>query len=247
MPGQRVRACIENATRSSGEGVRIRCHSCHGVRDCLSSPPDKGSLDTRDAPSRCGLSPRGWCDCGCDPAGDGRELGQLPHGMRGFRSTIMRGPVPARSCGTGVTDAPMRRQSPSRYGTGGRSPCANYVIPAATWVPHACGTAHRVPGDQNSKGRRAEWHGRRKGARGASRTAGTSGDPIGWSVSGQVPHCAGLTGDRGKCLVLRLLYSYMARGTAMKKRVWSCASGPAPAPGEVSCPRSLAANFTGTG
>jgi hypothetical protein len=40
-----------------------------------------------------------------------------------------------------------------------------------------------------------------------------------------------LTGDRGKCLVLRLLYSYMARGTAMKKRVWSYASGSAAAPG----------------
>lgn len=70
-----------------------------------------------------------------------------------------------------------------------------------------------------------------------------SGDP-GWrSVSGQAPHCAGLTGDRGKCLVLRLLYSYMARGTAMKKRVWSYVSGSAPAPGEGSCSRSLAANF----
>ena len=52
-----------------------------------------------------------------------------------------------------------------------------------------------------------------------------SGDPGGRGVRGMAPHCPGLAGRSRECLVLRLLYSYMARGTAVGKSAWSYARG----------------------
>ena len=65
----------------------------------------------------------------------------------------------------GTIDLPMRGVHEPGAVRLGEAHAPTTVIPAAAWVPRACGTAHRVPGDQNPKGRRATWHGRRKGAR----------------------------------------------------------------------------------
>ena len=83
---------------------------------------------------------------------------------------------------------------------------------------------------------RVERRGPKRGWPGMHRTAGAMSG-LDWAIA-------------GNALVVRLLYSYMARGTAMEKRVWSygAVSGRiARDAGIGNYSRSAAANFAGTG
>jgi hypothetical protein len=91
-----------------GQGARLRCHTCHGVRDRVSPHPYGGLLTPNDPAGRRGLVPRGWRDGWGDPPG-GRSGSWYPADC-GFQSTMMASGLapPARYVGGLLADASLR-------------------------------------------------------------------------------------------------------------------------------------------